>query len=99
MGDGEPPTPACNVCEAHNPKVAGSNPAPATIENEGLADATAANPFRLPRLHPPTSQLGGRGAHPCRARGESACGGSTRSSEPGCGAGAVRQGRGRDSDT
>ena len=37
---------------AHNPKVAGSNPAPATIENEGLADAKAANPFRLPRLHP-----------------------------------------------
>src|SRR5437867_11141691 len=36
----------------HNPKVAGSNPAPATIENEGLADARAANPFRLPRLHP-----------------------------------------------
>jgi|ERR1700687_4051506 SnoaL-like protein len=34
------------------PKVAGSNPAPATIENEGLADASAANPFRLPRLHP-----------------------------------------------
>src|SRR6267143_1462936 len=37
---------------AHNPKVAGSNPAPATIENEGLADVEAANPFRLPRLHP-----------------------------------------------
>src|SRR6185312_13789342 len=34
------------------PKVAGSNPAPATIENEGLADAIAASPFRLPRLHP-----------------------------------------------
>jgi hypothetical protein len=26
--------------------------APATIENEGLADAAAASPFRLPRLHP-----------------------------------------------
>src|SRR6266850_8021838 len=37
---------------AHNPKVAGSNPAPATMNDEGLADATAANPFRLPRLHP-----------------------------------------------
>ena len=33
---------------AHNPKVAGSNPAPATLENEGLADVEAANPFRLP---------------------------------------------------
>jgi hypothetical protein len=37
---------------AHNPKVAGSNPAPATMNDEGLADAAAANPFRLPRLHP-----------------------------------------------
>jgi hypothetical protein len=37
---------------AHNPKVAGSNPAPATMNDEGLADAGAANPFRLPRLHP-----------------------------------------------
>src|SRR6266851_7004397 len=37
---------------AHNPKVAGSNPAPATIDDEGLADVSAANPFRLPRLHP-----------------------------------------------
>src|SRR5207245_6551280 len=36
----------------HNPKVAGSNPAPATTHDEGLADASAANPFRLPRLHP-----------------------------------------------
>ena len=25
---------------------------PATIDDEGLADAAAANPFRLPRLHP-----------------------------------------------
>jgi hypothetical protein len=25
---------------------------PATIDDEGLADARAANPFRLPRLHP-----------------------------------------------
>src|SRR3989442_15737061 len=40
--------PSCN----HNPKVAGSNPAPATMNDEGLADAKAANPFRLPRLHP-----------------------------------------------
>src|SRR5438093_6600362 len=37
---------------AHNPKVAGSNPAPATMNDEGLADVAAANPFRLPRLHP-----------------------------------------------
>src|SRR5437870_5901561 len=37
---------------AHNPKVAGSNPAPATMNDEGLADAEAASPFRLPRLHP-----------------------------------------------
>src|SRR5438132_14023477 len=29
----------------HNPKVAGSNPAPATIDDEGLADAAAANPL------------------------------------------------------
>src|SRR3989441_11851105 len=36
----------------HNPKVAGSNPAPATIDDEGLADVAAANPFRLPRNHP-----------------------------------------------
>ena len=36
----------------HNPKVAGSNPAPATIDDEGLADAAAASPFRLPRIHP-----------------------------------------------
>jgi len=26
--------------------------APATIDDEGLADAAAANPFRLPRNHP-----------------------------------------------
>ena len=37
---------------ANNPKVAGSNAAPATMKNEGLADAAAASPFRLPRLHP-----------------------------------------------
>jgi hypothetical protein len=51
-----------DVTVSHNPKVAGSNPAPATIENEGLADATAASPFRLPRLHPgigPVSSLRG----------------------------------------
>src|SRR5437016_1049433 len=30
---------------AHNPKVAGSNPAPATMNDEGLADAAAANPL------------------------------------------------------
>src|SRR5437870_10302733 len=39
-------------CCTHNPKVAGSNPAPATIDDEGLADAAAASPFRLPRLYP-----------------------------------------------
>jgi hypothetical protein len=37
---------------AHNPKVAGSNPAPATMHDEGLADVETANPFALPRLHP-----------------------------------------------
>src|SRR2546428_4621844 len=37
---------------AHNPKVAGSNPAPATSNDEGLADVAAANPFALPRQHP-----------------------------------------------
>jgi hypothetical protein len=36
----------------HNPKVAGSDPAPATMNDEGLADVEAASPFRLPRLHP-----------------------------------------------
>src|SRR3989442_6445373 len=39
-------------CCTHNPKVVGSNPTPATMIDEGLADASAANPFRLPRLHP-----------------------------------------------
>ena len=39
-------------CCTHNPKVAGSNPAPATIDDEGLADAHTASPFRLPGLHP-----------------------------------------------
>jgi hypothetical protein len=43
----------CGVAaNPHNPKVAGSNPAPATMDDEGLADAGAANPFALPRLHP-----------------------------------------------
>src|SRR5262245_63239903 len=37
---------------SHNPKVVGSNPTPATMNDEGLADAGAASPFRLPRLHP-----------------------------------------------
>jgi hypothetical protein len=46
--------------------VAGSNPAPATIDDEGLADAGAANPFRLPRLH---AGIGfGDGAPACDAR-------------------------------
>src|SRR5713101_555337 len=51
---------------AHNPKVAGSNPAPATMKNEGLADAAAASPFRLPRLHPGIGF--GDGAPACDAR-------------------------------
>src|SRR5262245_20353996 len=29
----------------HNPKVAGSNPAPATMNDEGLADVETADPF------------------------------------------------------
>jgi len=33
-------------------RVHNSYRAPATMKNEGLADASAANPFRLPRLHP-----------------------------------------------
>src|SRR5215470_3179029 len=37
---------------AHNPKVVGSNPTPATMNDEGLADVEAASPFALPRLHP-----------------------------------------------
>ena len=41
-----------NPDSPHNPKVAGSNPAPATMNGEGLADVEAASPFRLPRLHP-----------------------------------------------
>jgi hypothetical protein len=43
---------------SHNPKVAGSNPAPATMNDEGLADAGAANPFRLPRNHPGSRSAG-----------------------------------------
>jgi len=38
-----------NPDPAHNPQVAGSNPAPATMNDEGLAAAAAANPFPLPR--------------------------------------------------
>ena len=44
--------PCVGRISTHNPKGAGSNPAPATIDDEGLADAAAANPFRLPSLHP-----------------------------------------------
>src|SRR6266849_4004202 len=36
----------------HDPKAVGSNPAPATIDDERLADAGAADPLALPRLHP-----------------------------------------------
>src|SRR5438309_910027 len=52
----------------HNPKVAGSNPAPATMNDEGLADADAANPFRLPS--PDFTRLSRRNrmAHPSRRR-------------------------------
>src|SRR5881296_1163944 len=32
----------------HNPKVAGSNPAPATIDDEGLADVAPLTPFVYP---------------------------------------------------
>ena len=54
---------------AHNPKVAGSNRAPATMNDKGLADAKAANPFALPRLHPGSGSspvfgaLGGAAGH------------------------------------
>src|SRR5215470_20295577 len=47
-----PPRGLPTAHSAHNPKVAGSNPAPATMNDEGLAERTAANPLRLPRLHP-----------------------------------------------
>ena len=58
---------------AHNPKVAGSNPAPATIENEGLADVSAANPFRLPRNHPGSRSRNPESATGCPSeRGERA---------------------------
>jgi len=46
----------------HNPKVAGSNPAPATMNDEGLADAETADPFRLPRLHPGIGSWSGSNA-------------------------------------
>jgi hypothetical protein len=46
---------------SHNPKVAGSNPAPATMSEEGLADVEAANPFRLPNF----TQKQSRRAAPC----------------------------------
>ena len=39
-------------CCTHNPKVVGSNPTPATMNDEGLTDASAVSPFRVPRLHP-----------------------------------------------
>src|SRR5882762_2564760 len=51
----------------------------------------------LPRV--PAAQLAGGRVHPYRARGECAPGDSRRSSGSGCGAGVVRRGRGRDSDT
>jgi hypothetical protein len=34
------------------PVAVGTLRAPATVDDEGLADAAAANPFRSPRLHP-----------------------------------------------
>jgi len=39
------------------------NPAPATMNDEGLADAGAANPFRLPRLHPGIGRAHGAEHH------------------------------------
>ena len=39
----------CYRCP-HNPKVVGSNPTPATMNDEGLADVEAANPFRYPNF-------------------------------------------------
>ena len=42
-----------------NPKVAGSNPAPATMNDEGVADREPVSPFRLPRLHPGSIPLRG----------------------------------------
>ena len=56
---------------AHNPKVAGSNPAPATMKDEGLADVEAANPFRLPRLHPGSCVSECVRVQPTRALGRS----------------------------
>src|SRR5262245_57220395 len=53
---------------AHNPKVVGSNPTPATMNDEGLADAGAANPFRLPRLHPGIGSVWARTCAQRRAR-------------------------------
>ena len=53
----------------HNPKVACSNAAPATIDDEGLADVQAASPFRLPRLHPGIGS--GHFAERLAVRGES----------------------------
>jgi hypothetical protein len=38
------------VTVSHNPKVAGSNPARATMHDEGLADAAAANLFVYPGI-------------------------------------------------
>ena len=37
---------------SHNPKVAGSNPTPATMNDEGLADVEAANPFAFTQTSP-----------------------------------------------
>src|SRR5262245_14737072 len=51
------------------PKVVGSNPAPATTNDEGLADVEAASPFRLPRL-PPGIRFVGLGAPARPAPGE-----------------------------
>ena len=42
-----------------SPKVVGSNPTPSTMNDEGLADVDAANPFRLLRLHPGNVHPGG----------------------------------------
>src|SRR5437667_1668917 len=56
---------------AHNPKVAGSNPAPATMNDEGLADAVAAtSPFRLPPRDVRPGILQARGQGNRRALGQ-----------------------------
>jgi hypothetical protein len=49
---------------SHNPKVAGSNPAPATTNDDGLADAKAASPFCLPDFTQESGSSSGDLKHP-----------------------------------